>query len=154
MDQINREDLRRRVEEQVRVDRRNSRIGMFIANLMMFIFFMAVTWGTALSQPVFQAALNDSHSQLMTILILPTIGWGTALFFHLLAMLMDFGIMDRQFRDRAIAKALREEIFQDSSEKAKRQMPEGIENVRLSDDGELLPAEDADYKVNGKGTRH
>ncbi len=83
----------------------------------MFIIFMAITWGVALSLPVFQQALGDSHSTLMTVLILPTVGWGTAVFLHAMTLLMDFGFMDRQLLDRAFARALREQIFDEQAKK-------------------------------------
>ncbi len=37
MNQLNRDDLRLRLDESVKVLKRNSRIGLFIANLIMFI---------------------------------------------------------------------------------------------------------------------
>ncbi len=118
----------------------------------MFIIFMAITWGVALSLPVFQQALGDSHSTLMTVLILPTVGWGTAVFLHAMTLLMDFGFMDRQLRDRAFARALREQIFDEASEKAKNRPREDGEPVKLSDDGELLPMDRTDYKKSDTGS--
>lgn len=150
MNQLNRGDLRRRVEEVVNIDKRNSRIVFLAVSLVMFIIFMVITWGMALSTPIIREALSDSRPTLLTVLIMMTVGWGTAIFFQALAAFMDFGFMERQSRDRATARALREEIFQDATEKAKNQPQEDDELVKLANDGELLPRDRADYKADGK----
>ena len=65
---------------------------------------------------------------------------------------MDFGFMDRQLRDRAFARALREQIFDEATEKAKNRPREDGEPVKLSDDGELLPMDRTDYKKSDTGS--
>lgn len=73
-------EIRRKVEEGLKKQKRNARIGFFIANLVMFIIFTLITWGVGLTNPYFQTALADPKSPLILLLILPTLGWGLASF--------------------------------------------------------------------------
>ncbi len=140
--------IRQNVEQSLKKQKRNTRIGFFIANLIMFVIFMAISWGVALTNPEFgQMAVSKSDSPLMLMLILPTLGWAMGLFFNLMAILMDLGVMDKSMRERLVMREIGEELLRKGmtdldAEKPKRRLAETeIGDVALSDDGELIPVE-------------
>ena len=148
MNELNRDALRQRVEEVVRQDKRNSRISFFAVSVVMFFIFMAISWRMYQSTPIIQQSLGDPLATLLLIML--SAGWATTLFFQGMALLMDSAAMDRQFRDRATARALREEVFDGATENVKNQPRQPHEPIMLTDDGELRSADSAQYTTSGK----
>ena len=114
----------------------------------MFFIFMAISWRMYQSTPIIQQSLGDPLATLLLIML--SAGWATTLFFQGMALLMDSAAMDRQFRDRATARALREEVFDGATENVKNQPRQPHEPIMLTDDGELRSADSAQYTTSGK----
>jgi hypothetical protein len=144
---------------------------MFVPSLLMYLVFMGICWGMALTNPTLKDLFNQPGQVLPTLLMMPTIGWGSSLFFHFMGILGEFGVFDTSIRSRILIREIGEKVLEQGtlayrspvqSEKAKRTLDdaEPIENkrpvVRLSDDGELVPLEPewAAHKesLNGKGS--
>src|SRR5262249_11223447 len=139
--QINYDEVRRRVEEGLKAEKHKSRVGFFVGNLVMFLTFMAICWIVALSNPVFSDAIKGNDSPFPVILILPTIGWGFGIFFHLMTLLVERGNMERNLREKVIMREMGNEIMQEYrqqyGEKPKNRVKEPDEQpITISDEGE------------------
>ncbi len=149
-DPIDYAEINRRVEKELKKQRRNGRIGLFVPSLAMYLVFLAICWGMALRDPILSAQLQQQPSALGTILMMLTIGWGSSLFFHFMSILGEMGVFDRTIRDRVLVREIAEVMLQqgaiaNQTEKPKRNLDADDENdapeVRLSYDGELVPVE-------------
>jgi hypothetical protein len=126
--------IRRRVEEGLKQEKRRSKWGMFIANAIMFVMFNAIAWGYMLLS---SSGMTEREIGLMAML---SIGYGMAVLFHLMTILMDGGSMEKQLRERVMARELQHEMLRlgeemEAEPPAKRKRDAAY---RLSDDGELL----------------
>ena len=71
-------------------------------------------------------------------------GWFTSLVFQGIVLLMDTGIMDRNIRDRVLAREIGRQIYEQAVgdyEKPKRSLEADVDYT-VSDDGELMPLDD------------
>lgn len=139
--QLNNDQVQERIENYIRRRKKVTRWVMLALNIFMFFLFMALSWGITLATPSLSSMLTETKSPLAALLILPTIGWGLGIFFHLLTALADSGAMDRSYRRRAMIGLMGEQIFANlmaqagmGQEKTKRES----RPLHLGDDGELV----------------
>jgi len=123
---------------------------------MHFIFFavtMVIVWGILATNPPLRATLFDSGAGAAMIVILPTILWGMAIFFHIASLFFESGAGENALRQQLLAREIAEKMMRSGTldEKPKRRAS-GLasDHVQLSDDGELLPA-DEDEHVEQRG---
>jgi hypothetical protein len=151
------DDLRKRVDKTMEEEKRRARLGFFIPSLIFYVVFMLICWGFALTSPLinptFGAAIAEPKSPLLILLLLPTIGWGLSIAFHAASMALDWSKGNTQLRERAIGKAVNESIgnllMNEISEKVKNQPVETP--ITISDEGEIIPATKTESKSNSSG---
>jgi hypothetical protein len=129
--------IRRRVEAGLKQEKRRNKWGMFIANLIVFLVFNAIVWGYVLFRGA--GGINMTETQIGFMAML-SIGYGMAVLFHFISNLMDGGSMERQLRERVMARELQNEVLRlgeamEDEPPTKRKRDAAY---RLSDDGELL----------------
>ena len=153
MNQLDNDELRQRVELMLKVEKQRSRVGLLVGNFLMYLFFMGMIWIMTLSDPQTRALIWAENSALMPALLLPTIGWGIGVFFHLLTVLMEMGIYQRQIRERAVMRVLSDtlgkELLSQSKEKVKNRLTDDDAPMQISEEGELVPTKKSTTQATG-----
>ena len=155
LDSLDYTDIRRHVEAALQQRKRATRITFLVINLIFYIVSMAIMWGATLATPeLSQLVLNSPHSPASTLLMLPTIFWGMAVFFQFISLTIDSRRGEQQLRDQVTMREVSKAIMRQTSdqladldiplEKPKRRVvahsaADIAQQVRLSDDGELVP---------------
>lgn len=136
-EELNYAAIRRRVEEGLKQEKRRSKWGMFAASLIMFLMFNAIAWGYVL----FTGNGGGMSERQVGLMAMLSIGYFVAMLFQLMTILTDGGSMERQLRERVMARELQNEMLrlgeamEADEPPAKRKRDAAY---RLSDDGELL----------------
>ena len=152
--------IRRNFEKSVYRQKRITRIVCFLANVVLYVVAMLAVWGTALSDPQLHALLfGNGGSAAAAILILPTILWAMAIFFHFISIMTESGVGEKALRERLLMREVGEDILrkgvleEEPLEKPKRRAAAlEPERVVLSDDGELTSA-DQDERIKPSSYR-
>jgi hypothetical protein len=153
--QLDIEQLRQDIKRQMKFQRQAGRYGMLGAHIGMFVLFSILNI-IFLSQAGKIDALQNlpkgDAGFIITPIILLWIGWGSGVFFHLMAVLNEMGLFEkankRMLVSRAVADQLLREVGSDS-EKPKRK-PLAKPEMRLTDEGELAPIEEDDFMETPK----
>jgi hypothetical protein len=124
--------IRKRVQDGVKRQITLTRATFFVVNLVLFILFMILGWGMALSQ---YTPLNNGDDMVIGGMVLLSMTGFIGLLFNGISLVMETKAGQRQIRERLIAaemgKALLNLDDEGEEQKAKRTMA-------LSDDGELV----------------
>lgn len=149
-------DLQRKMRNQRRV----GRIALAASNAGMWLLFNIFSAAFIFNDKT-TAALKtlsgDVQGFIGGALFMLSIGWATGVVFHILGAVMETGIMDkynkRMMLSRSVTDQLLTQIEAADPVKAKRKN----EEMRLSDEGELVPidqnAETAEQKRTSRGAR-
>lgn len=128
--------IRKRAEEQIQRDKRTMRVAFFVVNFLLYILFMIIAWGMFLGNG--GGRLNPSNGDdpiTGAMIMLSVIGF-LGVMFQFVSLMVETKAGERQMRERAMGRALSEEMLRlaeesgEPQEKAKHMM-------QLSDDGEL-----------------
>lgn len=143
--------IRRSVEQGVNRQKWTYRLIFLGMHLLFFAVAMFAVWGTVIADSQLRAALFEHGAGGAVIVILPTILWVVVLLCHAAALFTETAASERVMRERLLRRELGEDLLQkaleDQSilEKPKRH-PSASDagRVQLSEDGELIPLDDAD----------
>ena len=130
-----------RVEKNLSRQKWIYRILFFVMHGLFFVVSMLAVWGTVLSNAQLRALLFDSGAG--TIVILPTILWAAVILFHAASLYFESSAGEKAMRKQLLVREISEDMLR---EKPKRQSE--ASGMRLSDDGELIPADEDDYVDN------
>ncbi|MBX3062755.1 MAG: hypothetical protein KF726_07255 [Anaerolineae bacterium] len=134
--------IRRNIANQVARRKWQYRVLFFATHLIFYAISMLTIWLTA--------GYASSHGGLYetgaaaTILLVPTILWTAVLLFHVASFYFETSAGEAAIRERLMMREVREEMLRkgmladEATEKPKRYA------AKLSDDGELIPADDDD----------
>jgi len=155
LDSLDYGEIRRNVEVALQQRKRTTRATFFVLNLLFYIGSMAIMWGIILNSPELRRLIIDSsNSPATTLLMLPTVFWGMAVFFQFISLAIDSRRGEQQIRDQVMMREVSKAIMRQANdqvadldgpiEKPKRRaVGQGVaavgQQVRLSDDGELVP---------------
>ena|SRR5579859_5438386 len=139
----------RNVEKSMEGQKRLYRMIFFLTHLILFLVTMFTVWGIALTNSQLNAALFNSGLGAALILILPTVMWAFAILAHVSFLYIESEAGEKTMREKLLMSEIGEEILRKGLtdagllEKTKRRAAAlQAEQVRLSDDGELLPADE------------
>jgi len=134
-DPVDYENIRRRVEKRVK------KRAEFLLHLSIYVTVNLVLWIGFL--------LLAADPPLMLIPLLSTLAWGVALVAHGVDTYLQTGALDAM-RDREMRReiewARRHRGLDDSGEEGETEKPKRERSVRLSADGELIPADEDEDK--------
>lgn len=130
-DQPNYRDTQRRAAQAAKRQQARVRIGLFLANVFLFVVFLFISLGIS-------AGRSSDSSAFVIGMLLVIVGWFTSLFLHGASVWMQSERGLRGMQQRAMAREIaRFNLDQDDDDipawdgKAKRR-------TRLTEDGELL----------------
>ena len=150
----NNEALRERVDDSVKRQKRFMHLVFFFLSLGMFVLFFALS-ATMLHFANLPPQFVQGDSAPVTgAFIMLSMGWFTSLVFQAITLLTDFGVMDRSIRDRAIAREVGRQLYEQAAsdyEKPKRQAEDEASEYTISDDGELIEVDEGSQQ---KATRN
>jgi hypothetical protein len=146
------EALREDIKRQMRLQRKIGRYGMLGGHVLMFVLFSILSLvflGQAGRADALQNLPKTTSDLILTPFLLVWIGWATGLFFHVMAVLNEMGLLEkankRMLVSRAVADQLLREVSTESGKpKRKRTADSATAEVRLTDEGELEPADEDD----------
>ncbi len=148
---VDSEALAERVEKAMRRRKAIVSVVFFVLSLFLFVLFMIIAWGMALSDTYFVEQIGLDNAPVPGALFMLTMGWFTALLFQFINILMQSGVGDRQMRGQIASELLGEQLLQqalaNAGEKPKRDSSERLsssddgEVVELTEDGELVAVE-------------
>lgn len=139
--QLDYRSIRKRAEELLVRDKRMMRLIFLIINLVIYIAFMIIGWSLFLNNggqaPTtgVHVGFNEEDPFTAAMVLLSTVG-GIGVLFQFISLIIETKAGERQMRERAMGRALNEEMMRladetgEPQEKAKHMM-------QLSDDGEL-----------------
>lgn len=134
------DEINRRVDERMSRERNRGLIGLFAANLIIFLVFMTLVWLVLPNVGSWQGVIS---TQLMLSLILLSVGWLTGLIMHAVTALMAAGVMNKATRERLTAEEIQREIKRVGLDVlAQREKPKRHDRLTLTEDGELLEVAD------------
>jgi hypothetical protein len=139
---LDRAALRRKVEEEIVREKRNTRVGMLVGSIVMYLGFMLVCWGNLIPRGSW---VGDQG----VVIFLLSLGWSISLLFQIVSTMLEYKAFDRQIRQRAIGKAVERELMEGTDDVKAKHKRDAI--VSLSDDGELVYEEAAQEKKQAKG---
>ena len=137
-DLIDVEAVNERLEKALTKERKRIYLGLFLANLIVYVVFMLMAWVfiPLVSGP--QIFITDA---LLATLIMLSVGWGTGALLHGIATASAMGAMDKALRERVTAREFQREIQRlglEALAAAKEKPKRSHERLMLSEDGELL----------------
>jgi hypothetical protein len=139
--------IRRYVDQNIKKARRTQTLILLGVNFGMYVLFNLMAWIIALTS-------NPTNDQMIGSLIMLSIGWTVSLFMHGVAAWTDSDTGQRQLRQQLALKAVQQAIGQSALEAAEAsEVPEKRKHeqvVELSDDGELIPAEEVEAEPKQK----
>jgi hypothetical protein len=153
-DQLDIQRLREAVAREMAESRRRSRIGLFIGHLVISIVFNLNIIIAALTNEPFRKLLMEPDSPLAILIVFPILLGFLGPLFHGLSLFGRFNGLSSRRRTEAIMRALGSELLDENydlddyagSQKRKRQQRN--QAVRLSDDGELVDADEINDTLN------
>ena len=83
-ERIDYEQLRFRVEQKIQREKRQTRLGLLVPNIIMFILFMVIAWFIVPDNA--QIFLNDD---IVALLLILSIGWATGLILQIVGYCME-----------------------------------------------------------------
>lgn len=125
--------IRRNIDKKVARQKWNYRIGFFIAHLLFYIVSLLIMWRTVALDP---------------LAIVPAIMWGMVLLFHVASLYFESSAGEKAIRKQLLMREVGDDILKMGNlddatlEKPKRSAASIAKRLRLSDDGELVPAND------------
>ncbi len=150
-DPIDTEAINERVEQALTKERKRIYLGLFVANLLVYIFIL-MAW---LFIPLVSGPQFTVPDTLLAILIMLSVGWGTGVLLHGIATATAMGAMDKSLRERVTAREFQHEIQRlglEALAAAKEKPKRRTERLMLSEDGELLDiTEDDDMTARQRG---
>lgn len=140
-------ELRRRIDEGMRSEKRTARAVFFIVSTVITVLFTAIAIGIALSEPALQQvfAANDD---LVGVFILPFIAAVMGVLFHFFSLMLDTRGGEREMRTRVTNRALTELLLDETLDPDLLTKPKRGLNQRrytLSDDGEIVPEDESAF---------
>lgn len=141
MNNIDYDAIGQRVESRLVRERNKNLIGLFLANMLMFVIFSVLVWAILpLTNLSFSYEQMDSAT--LTTLILLSTGWLTGLILHGATALTASGVLDKHLRERLTAQEIQRELRHISRELAQEKTSDkpkrSYDRLRLGEDGELL----------------
>lgn len=141
--------IRRNVQKSIRRQKRLYRMIFFGTHLIFFAVTMFAVWGTVIANSQLRDVLFNSGSGAAVVVILPTILWATLILCHIASLFVESGAGEKSMREKLLMREVGEEILRKGLagegmlEKPKRRAAAlEAERVLLSDDGELIPADE------------
>lgn len=158
--------IRRNIEKGIARQRWNYRIIFFVMHVIFYVVMMMVVWGTVMTYPQLRDLLFNGSSASLVV-IAPSILWAVMILCHVAALFTETSAGEQNIRQRLLMQEVGEEILRkgladDGMQEKPKRRAEALETefTRLSDDGELIPAdedegvEESDYNVRAKQTGH
>lgn len=146
--------IREYVEKHLPRYKVTTKLTLFAVNLILFVVFTVITLAAASSAGVLAtigqdlANLQKTTDPAAVAVILPLIGWLTALILHGVTLLMDTKMAERQMRAQLAMRAMGHKLSEAVSQPAEK--PKRGQAMRLSEDGELVPVdEEAERRAAG-----
>jgi hypothetical protein len=145
------EAIRDNIEKGVTRERQNYRRIFFGMHLIVYVVTMVVVWGTVVTNAqLYQILFNgQAGAGAGAIVIVPTILWAFVILCHLALLYTESDTAEKVMRERLLMRELGEEILRKGladegmAEKPKRRAAVSeVARAMLSDDGELIPADD------------
>jgi hypothetical protein len=156
-DQIDVPRLRKAITRELEQSRRRNRIGLFIGHLILAIVFNIILLGVALTNQEFMKLLTIKESPLALLLIYPPLLGAFGLMFHGISTFGNLNKINSQSQTAAIMRAFSQEILEGGEdegaeyEKPKRRAQKAESGtVQLTDDGELIAADDVKQAVSNQ----
>lgn len=137
LNNLDRKELRRRVEKEVSRQKMLMRGIFFGVNLLLYVVFMIIGWGLFLTSNVTLPPVapgQDSDPVTGAMIMLSVAGF-IGVLFQFIALMVETNAGSRQIRDRAMARILSEQLLDVDDEDAADEKEKRA--MRLSDDGEL-----------------
>ncbi len=138
-------DLEERVEAQVTRSRRQARTLSLALNITFSLFFLMML--------VVTASTLDSQPTTAGVLILAFLGIIASLGMHILAYANEVGAFDQQRRRQILEKEIKPELIETMLAQAREKSKRKGQPLALSDDGELVPVEDAEIREDRSAKR-
>jgi hypothetical protein len=141
MNNIDYDAIGQRVESRLVRERNKNLIGLFVANLVLFVVFSVLVW-VILPLTNFSFSYEQMSSATLATLILLSTGWLTGLILHGATALTASGALNKHLRERLTAQEIQRELQHISRELAKEQASgkpkRSYDRLMLGEDGELL----------------
>ncbi len=141
--QIDYSDVRRSVEQGLKREKMMMRLITFVVNLIMFIVFSIIVVAVAAANPELGKAILEKNNPLGVLVALPMTGWLVSLIFHAVSLILETKVGERQMRDRVMVRELGKRMLGLTDDGEFYEKPKREQAMRLSDDGELVPDEQA-----------
>jgi hypothetical protein len=137
--------IHQNVEKKLARLKRNYRIGFFIAHLLFFMVSALLVLRTLQASPELREVLIYNNSSHSVIIFAPALMWGMVLLFHAATLYFETNAGEKAIREQLLMREIGDDILRlgqrESLEKPKRRVAESTA-MRLSDDGELVSADD------------
>lgn len=145
MHNIDNEQLRERVDQTVKRQKKFMNVVLFTVNLCMFILFaiLAIVMLNGADLP--PELVQGRNAPVAGAFILLGMGWLTSLFFHGMSMVAELGWLDRSMRDKIVAQEVGRQLYEQAAssyEKPKRRLEEESPQYAISVDGELIEVDE------------
>lgn len=147
--------IREYVEKHLPRYKVTTKLTLFAVNLILFVVFTVITLAAASSAGVLAtigqdlANLQKTTDPIAVAVMLPLVGWFTALILHGVTLLMDTKMAERQMRAQLAMRAMGHKLSEATSQPAEK--PKRDQAMRLSEDGELVPVdEEAESRAAGR----
>ena len=140
MNNIDYDAIGQRVESRLVRERNKNLIGLFVANLVLFVVFSVLVW-VILPLTNFSFSYEQMSSATLATLILLSTGWLTGLILHGATALTVSGALNKRLRERLTAQEIQRELQHISrelaKEKASAKPKRSYDRLMLGEDGEL-----------------
>lgn len=124
--------IREYVEQHLKSTKNQTRLSLFLINLIFFVVFNGIAWVAMLTR----GPIPDS---LLAGLIFLSVGWLTGLIMHGTSYFLETRAGEQQMRERLTLRAIQKELTRlGMSELDLLEKPKRDQALRLSDDGELV----------------
>ncbi|MCU0496500.1 MAG: hypothetical protein MUF87_04005 [Anaerolineae bacterium] len=150
MNSMDQEALRQQIEEELRRQKRVSKMVFLGVNLLMFVVFISLVWGGIASTPGLEQLSESMSDTLFLAAFLPSLGWAMGLFFQFIALLMDLGIGDRQLRAQAFARVMSQRMMDNVLYGKQKREEVDLDNATVGPDGEIEYFDDEQQRTQRK----
>ncbi len=141
--------IRHTVEKSLSRQKWMYRIIFFLAHIIFYAVTMLAVWGTVSSHSQLWDMVFNTGSSAAVIVLLPTILWTLVILFHVASLFFESSAGEKALRERFLRREIGEELLREAlahggtPEKPKRrEVSLESERARLSDDGELIEADE------------
>lgn len=141
--------IRDNIEKGVVRERQNYRRIFFGMHLIVYMVTMVAVWGTVAANAQLYQILFNGQAGAGAIVIVPTILWAFVILCHVALLFTESDAAEKVMREKLLMRELGEEILRKGladegmAEKPKRRAAAAeVARTMLSDDGELIPADD------------